>query len=128
MQQFLVRGLAKVKAVVLWYVLAHNLLRAEALRAQNVPAGDLPALAQAGAAGQERPAGEQGSRSARRLAAIANSTVFQKNSFTDEGRRTSLTKSSLSSERDDYTSPAITFPAPISEYCETPPCRRDLPT
>jgi transposase/IS5 family transposase len=31
--QFRVRGLVKVKAVVLWYVLAHNLLRAVALRA-----------------------------------------------------------------------------------------------
>jgi transposase len=30
--QFHVRGLAKVKAVVLWYVLAHNLLRAAVLR------------------------------------------------------------------------------------------------
>lgn len=35
MQQFLVRGLAKVKMVVLWSVLAHNLLRAEALRAEK---------------------------------------------------------------------------------------------
>jgi transposase len=34
--QFRVRGLAKVKAVVLWYVLAHNLLRAVALRAAAV--------------------------------------------------------------------------------------------
>ncbi len=33
LQQFLVRGLRKVKAVVLWYVLAHNLMRAVALRA-----------------------------------------------------------------------------------------------
>lgn len=32
--QVRVRGLAKVKAVVLWYALAHNLLRAEALRAK----------------------------------------------------------------------------------------------
>lgn len=31
--QFRVRGLTKVKAVVMWYVLAHNLLRAVALRA-----------------------------------------------------------------------------------------------
>jgi len=31
--QFRVRGLVKVKAVVLWYVLAHNLLRAAALQA-----------------------------------------------------------------------------------------------
>ena len=35
LQQFTVRGLAKVKAVVLWYVLAHNLLRIAALRAQR---------------------------------------------------------------------------------------------
>jgi transposase len=42
MQQFLVRGLAKVKAVVLWYVLGHNLLRAEALRAQKRAAGEIP--------------------------------------------------------------------------------------
>jgi transposase len=33
LQRFLVRGLRKVKAVVLWYVLAHNLKRAVALRA-----------------------------------------------------------------------------------------------
>jgi transposase len=33
LQRFMVRGLRKVKAVVLWYVLAHNLLRAVALRA-----------------------------------------------------------------------------------------------
>ena len=93
MQQFLVRGLAKVKAVVLWYVLAHNLLRAEALRAQKRAGGEIPCVRGGwAAAGQERPAGEQGSRSARRLAEIAT-TVFQKNSFTDEGRRTSLTKS-----------------------------------
>jgi transposase len=32
--QFRVRGLAKVRAVVLWYVLAHNLLRAVTLRNQ----------------------------------------------------------------------------------------------
>lgn len=32
LRQFLVRGLAKVKAVTLWYVLAHNLIRAVALR------------------------------------------------------------------------------------------------
>jgi len=42
MQQFLVRGLAKVKVVVLWYVLGHNLLRAEALRAQKRAAGEIP--------------------------------------------------------------------------------------
>lgn len=33
LQQFRVRGVAKVKATVLWYVLAHNLIRAAALRA-----------------------------------------------------------------------------------------------
>jgi transposase len=33
LQRFLVRGLRKVKAVVLWYVLAHNLMRAVTLRA-----------------------------------------------------------------------------------------------
>lgn len=33
LQRFVVRGLRKVKAVVLWYVLAHNLLRAVTLRA-----------------------------------------------------------------------------------------------
>ena len=38
MYQFLVRGLEKVKAVVLWYALAHNLLRAVALRAARVAA------------------------------------------------------------------------------------------
>ncbi len=42
MQQFLVRGLAKVRTVVLWYVLGHNLLRAEALRAQKRAAGGIP--------------------------------------------------------------------------------------
>ncbi len=35
LQQFPVRGLAKAKAVVLWYVLAHNLLRIAALCAQR---------------------------------------------------------------------------------------------
>ena len=35
LQQFTVRGLAKAKAVVLWYVLAHNLLRLAALRVQR---------------------------------------------------------------------------------------------
>jgi hypothetical protein len=35
LQQFRVRGSPKVKAVVLWYVLAHNLMRAVALRAQQ---------------------------------------------------------------------------------------------
>jgi len=34
MQQFLVRGLRKIKAVVLWFALAHNLVRAAALRRQ----------------------------------------------------------------------------------------------
>jgi transposase len=33
LQQFVVRGLRKAKAVILWYVLAHNLMRAIALRA-----------------------------------------------------------------------------------------------
>jgi transposase len=33
LQRFVVRGLQKVKAVALWYVLAHNLLRAVTLRA-----------------------------------------------------------------------------------------------
>jgi len=33
LQRFLVRGLRKVKAVALWYALAHNLMRAVALRA-----------------------------------------------------------------------------------------------
>lgn len=33
LQQFLVRGLAKVRAVVSWFVLTHNLLRGAALRA-----------------------------------------------------------------------------------------------
>lgn len=34
LHQFLVRGLQKVRAVVLWFVLAHNLMRAVAVRAQ----------------------------------------------------------------------------------------------
>ncbi len=34
LQQFLVRGLQKVHAVVLWFALAHNLMRAVALRAE----------------------------------------------------------------------------------------------
>jgi transposase len=38
--QFRVRGLAKVKAVVLWYVLAHNLLQAALLRARAQAARD----------------------------------------------------------------------------------------
>ena len=33
LQQLTVRGRAKAKAVVLWYVLAHNMLRIAALRA-----------------------------------------------------------------------------------------------
>lgn len=37
--QFRVRGLAKVKAVVLWYVLAHNLLQATLLQARAPAAG-----------------------------------------------------------------------------------------
>jgi transposase len=35
LRQFTVRGRAKAKAVVLWYVLAHNMLRIAALRAQR---------------------------------------------------------------------------------------------
>jgi transposase len=35
LQQFGVRGLEKVRAAVLWYVLAHNLMRTAALRAQR---------------------------------------------------------------------------------------------
>lgn len=35
LQQFRVRGLVKVRAVMLWFVLAHNLVRAAALRAQR---------------------------------------------------------------------------------------------
>jgi transposase len=35
LHQFVVRGLEKVKAVVLWYVLVHNLFRMVALRAQR---------------------------------------------------------------------------------------------
>jgi transposase len=34
MRQFLVRGLRKVRAVVLWFAIAHNLMRAVALRAR----------------------------------------------------------------------------------------------
>jgi transposase len=34
LQRFVVRGLRKVKAVALWYALAHNLIRAAALRAE----------------------------------------------------------------------------------------------
>ena len=32
LQRFVVRGLAKAKAVLLWFALAHNLMRALALR------------------------------------------------------------------------------------------------
>ncbi len=35
LQQFNVRGLVKVKAVILWYVIAHNMMRAAALRAER---------------------------------------------------------------------------------------------
>jgi transposase len=35
LQRFLVRGLKKVKAVALWYALAHNLMRAATLRAEG---------------------------------------------------------------------------------------------
>lgn len=38
LQQFVVRGLAKVKTVVLWYVWVHNLFRMVALRAQRASA------------------------------------------------------------------------------------------
>jgi transposase len=39
LQQFRVRGKPKVRAVILWYVLAHNLLRAVALRAAATQTG-----------------------------------------------------------------------------------------
>ena len=41
LRQFLVRGLQKVRTVILWFALAHNLMRAVALRAQTAlaPAG-----------------------------------------------------------------------------------------
>ena len=39
LQRFVVRGLRKVKAVVLWYVLAHNLMRAVTLRAAAAACG-----------------------------------------------------------------------------------------
>jgi transposase len=39
LQRFLVRGLRKVKAIALWYALAHNLMRAVALRAAAAQAG-----------------------------------------------------------------------------------------
>ena len=35
LRQFLVRGLKKVRAVTLWFAIAHNLMRAVALRAQG---------------------------------------------------------------------------------------------
>lgn len=35
LRQFTVRGLAKVKAVILWYAIAHNLMRAIVLRAET---------------------------------------------------------------------------------------------
>lgn len=38
LQRFVVRGLRKVKAVVLWFALAHNLMRAVALRTAATPA------------------------------------------------------------------------------------------
>ena len=38
LHQFVVRGLAKVKSVVLWYVLVHNLFRMVALRAKRASA------------------------------------------------------------------------------------------
>jgi transposase len=38
LQRFLVRGLQKVKAVALWYALAHNMMRAAALRAVGAQA------------------------------------------------------------------------------------------
>jgi transposase len=38
LQQFLVRGLSKVKTVILWYVLTHNLFRMVALRAERAAA------------------------------------------------------------------------------------------
>ena len=38
LRQFLVRGWEKVRAVALWYALAHNLMRAVALRAEAAPA------------------------------------------------------------------------------------------
>jgi len=37
LQRFLVRGLSKVRAIALWYALAHNLNRARALRAEVAP-------------------------------------------------------------------------------------------
>jgi len=40
LQQFTVRGRAKAKAIIMWYVLAHNMLRIAALRAQRENDGD----------------------------------------------------------------------------------------
>jgi hypothetical protein len=42
LQQFTVRGLEKVKAVVLWYVLVHNLFRMVTLRAERAAATATP--------------------------------------------------------------------------------------
>ena len=39
LQRFLVRGLRKAKAVVLWFILAHNLMRAVALCAAAAQKG-----------------------------------------------------------------------------------------
>ena len=44
LQQFRVRGQRKVKAVLLWYALAHNMMRGLALRFQNMASPD-PAMA-----------------------------------------------------------------------------------
>jgi hypothetical protein len=38
LRQFPVRGLPKVKAVLLWFALAHNLMRSVALRTAAAPA------------------------------------------------------------------------------------------
>lgn len=40
LQQFHVRGISKVKAVLLWYAIAHNLHRATTLRQQAPTASD----------------------------------------------------------------------------------------
>jgi hypothetical protein len=45
LQQFHVRGLRKTKAIVLWYVLAHNLMRTVALRALAATLRKTPATA-----------------------------------------------------------------------------------
>jgi hypothetical protein len=39
LQRFWIRGLNKVKAIALWYALAHNLMRAHTLRAEVATAG-----------------------------------------------------------------------------------------